>query len=401
MAVSPDSVPTNLNAAPQNYNTSVVKIEIGRSVSFALACRKTVAKGNAKPMQSPMIEPMRWVLTIVVILLAIQVKAAESRHAIGVRQASFIDQSRTVKASSGFAGASERRLDVTIWYPAQKAGGETALAVGGPWPLVIYSHGTNGYPGNNMHMVNDLVSHGYIVAAPAYPLSSTRTYTRIRMTDTSDVINQVKDVKFVIDRLLADPFFASAIDAKRIGTTGHSLGGVTSYFASFGLQTRDPRIIATAPIGAGDPVQSALFSDMGLIGTQHAAVFVPVMFLSAEKDVFARTTGRPYAAFSRLEAPKYEVMLRGGTHVWFRDNTDQPADNKNPDCLFFERFMPTVTMPGCEERVPLIDQSLQKQITRIAVRSFFDAYLKQDVAALARLRTLDQEFPAVSLRKEE
>jgi predicted dienelactone hydrolase len=352
-------------------------------------------------MRSRLSTAARLILTLLCAALATAAPAAESTFAIGLRQASFTDESRPVKASSGFAGAPVRRIDVMVWYPATKAGDNAPIASKGPWPLVIYSHGTNGYPNNNMHLVNHLVSHGYVVAAPAYPLSSTQTYTRIRMTDTSDVINQTKDVRFVIDRLLADPFFSTAIDPKRIGTTGHSLGGVTSYFASFGVQTRDPRIIATAPIGAGDPVQSALFSDMGLIGTQHAAVPVPVMFLSGEKDVFARTTGRPYAAFSRLETPKYEVMVRGGTHVWFRDNTDQPPGNKNPDCLFFERFMPTVTMPGCEERLPLIDPAQQKEITRVAVRSFFDAYLKQDAAAFARLRQLDKEFPAVALRKEE
>lgn len=148
-------------------------------------------------------------------------------------------------------------------------------------------------------------------------------------------------------------------------------------------------------------MQSALFSDMGLIGTQHAAVSVPVLFLSAEKDIFARTTGRPHAAYARLEKPKYEIMVRHGTHVWFRDNTDQPAGDKNPDCLFFERHMPQVTMPGCEERVPLIGPERQQAITRAAVLTFFDAYLKQDAEALARLRRFDKDHPDTELLKDD
>src|SRR5689334_13809704 len=87
---------------------------------------------------------------------------------VGLRQASFGDQSRPVKATNGFDGAPVRRIDVMIWYPAAKAveGGkvegsrDAPLAKGGPWPLVIYSHGTNGFPNNNMHMVNELVHHG-------------------------------------------------------------------------------------------------------------------------------------------------------------------------------------------------------------------------------------------------
>jgi predicted dienelactone hydrolase len=347
---------------------------------------------------------VRFVLAIVFTASCISAQAAEGDFRVGLRHTSFTDESRPVKATMGFAGAPVRRIDVMIWYPSATGaaeGTDAPLASGGPWPLVIYSHGTNGHPDNAMHLVRELVRHGYVVAAPAYPLSSTTTWTHIRMTDISDVINQTRDIHFLIDRLLADPFIARAIDPGRIATAGHSLGAVTSYFASFGVQTRDPRIVATALIGAGDPVQTALSGDMGLAGTQHAAVSVPALFLTGEKDVFARTTGRPHAAWSRIEKPKYEVLVRGGVHVWFRDNDDEPPGNKNPDCLFFEQNLPGVTMPGCEERVPLIGSARQKEITRAAVLDFFDAYLKQDDAALARLRRLDKDFPEVELSKDD
>jgi predicted dienelactone hydrolase len=347
---------------------------------------------------------VRLILAAIFVASGVCVQANEGDFAVGHRQASFTDESRPVKATMGFAGASVRRIDVMIWYPSAKGAPESAdapIASGGPWPLVIYSHGTNGHPDNAMHLVNELVHRGYVVAAPAYPLSSITTYTHIRTTDISDVINQTRDIHFLIDRLLADPFISRAIDPKRIATTGHSLGAVTSYFTSFGVQTRDPRIVATALIGAGDPVQTALSGDMGLAGTRHAAVSVPTLFLTGEKDVFARTTGRPHAAYSRIEKPKYEVLIRGGVHVWFRDNDDQPTGNKNPDCLFFEQNMPGVMMPGCEERVPLIGSARQKEITRAAVLDFFDGYLKQDAAALVRLQRIDKDFPEVELSKDD
>ena len=44
-----------------------------------------------------------------------------------------------------------------------------------------------------------------------------------------------------------------------------------------------------------------------LAGTGHAAVSVPALFLSAEKDVFARMMGRPGAAYSRLENATFEI----------------------------------------------------------------------------------------------
>jgi predicted dienelactone hydrolase len=308
----------------------------------------------------------------------------------------------------GFEGAATRRLDLHVWYPADatQRSDPATLAKGGPFPLVIYSHGTFGSADNAMHLVEHLVRHGYVVAAPDYPLTSSAAFTHIRFADISDVAQQTRDLRFIIDRLLADPVFGPAIDPTKIGTTGHSLGAVTSYFTSFGAQTRDPRIAATALIAGGDPVQSALMSDMGLLGTGHAAVRVPVLFLSADHDVFARTTGRPHASYSRVEGPKTEVMIKGGVHVWFRGTPEVPAGGKNPDCLFFERMMPTTVMPGCEtpndpKRGGLIDPARQQAITRAAVLDFFDGYFNRDAAALARLRGLHRQFKEASVISED
>ena len=333
-------------------------------------------------------------LILAALLTLIAPAALAKDTAIGARQLSFIDESRPIKASMGFVGSATRRLDVRIWYPAGRNGeaDSAPLARGGPFPLVIYSHGTYGRADNNMHTVEHLVRHGYIVAAPDFPLSSRAAFTNIKMADPSDVANQTKDIRFIIDRLLGDPVFGPAIDPAKIGTTGHSLGAVTSYFTSFGTQTRDPRIAATALIAGGDPVQTALTQNMGLQGTGHAEVRVPVLFLSADHDVFARTTGRPHAAYARVEGPKSEVMIHGGVHVWFRDGNEVLPDGKNPDCLFFERYLPGMVMPGCELRGGLISPARQQEITRAAILDFFDAYLKGDARALVRLRGLHKQF---------
>lgn len=332
-------------------------------------------------------------------------RASAAEYVVGARQLAFVDETRQVKPGPGFDGAATRRLDVILWYPAASGAdglSEVApLAAGGPWPLVIYSHGTFGRADNATHLVADLVRHGYVVAAPNYPLTSSVSYTGVKQAQLSDVVEQTRDVRFIIDKLLTDEFIGPAIRGAKIGTTGHSLGGVTSYFTSFGVQTRDPRIAAIAMIGAGDPVQSALSQDMGLGGTLHAEVSVPALFLSAEKDVFARMTGRPHAAYSRIEKPKYEIMIKGGVHVWFRDGNVNLIDQKNPDCLFFEKWAPNMAVPGCEERVPLIGPAKQQQITRTAIRLFFDAYLKDDEKALDRLRGLEKEYAAIDLSYDD
>lgn len=331
-------------------------------------------------------------LLAALLAMLVAVPAAAADFAVARADVTFTDSSRPIKASSGFAGSADRRLDVIVWHP--EGAGK------GPWPLVVYSHGTFGRPDEATHLVRALVARGYVVAAAAYPLTSSAAFTRIRFADISDAGQQVRDVRFIIDSLLAHPVYGPMIDAQRIGVTGHSLGGVTSYFATYGRQVRDPRIRALAAIGAADPVQTALENDMGLWGTSHAPVPVPALFLSAEKDVFARFTGRPHAAFSRVERPKHEVMIRGGVHVWFKDGDERPAGNRNPDCLFFDRWMPGVAIPGCDERVPLVGPARQQAIARAAVTAFFDAYLKDDRQALGRLHALARD-KAVDYRSEE
>ena len=54
----------------------------------------------------------------------------------------------------------------------------------------------------------------------------------------------------------------------------------------------------------------------------------------------------------------------------------------------------------CEERRPLIDPGRQKEIVRHALLAFFDAYLKDDADAHARLGAIAETFEEVALRRE-
>jgi predicted dienelactone hydrolase len=305
-----------------------------------------------------------------------------------VQRHCWIDTARATRACGPFPGSDERRLDVLVWRPE----GE------GPFPLLVYCHGTNGMAGESLYLVEALNGAGYMVAAPEFPLTSREAHTPFTAADVTDAPEQVRDVSFVIDSLLADSALSPLIDAGRIALAGHSLGGVTTYFATWGMQCRDPRIRASIPIAASDPVASALANGLGFAGIQHAAVSVPVLFLSAEKDLFARMAGRPGAAYARVEPPKHHVMIARGTHVWFHDGDDQPGDNRNPDCLWFDQYLPGVPVPGCEERVPLIGAARQQQIAAEAIVDFLGAYLKHDSSALARLMSLGERFAEAAIQ---
>ena len=329
--------------------------------------------------------------------------ACAAAQSIGVARETFVDASRPTKASPPFAGAPDRRLDTWIWYPAE--GGGDALVPdaeprsGGPWPLVVYSHGTYSRPDAATHLCEHLARHGYVVAAAAFPLTSGVAHTQLPAADITDAGSQPGDVSFVIDELLAHARFGPLIDGERIGATGISLGGITTYFLSFGIPTRDERIKASAPIAGGDPPYAALSFGLGFNGVVPSPVSTPALLLVGDADIFEAQTGGPAAAYARLLPPKHQVMIHGAPHVWFGDGDEVPADDLNPDCLWFERSS-GARPPQCAERRPLIDPARQKEIGRHALLAFFDAYLKEDAGALARLDAIGETFGEVTLRQE-
>ncbi|MCH2172445.1 hypothetical protein MK489_16835 [Myxococcota bacterium] len=349
---------------------------------------------------------MRLKLFVFVLLLApaaLAESAGGEKLGVGVARETFVDSSRPTKASSPFQGAPSRRLDTWIWYPAAIAPGKPVanapVAEGGPWPLIVYSHGTYGQPDNATHFVHHLVKQGYVVAAPAFPLTSRVSHTQLPAADISDAENQPADVSFVIDSLLAHPRFGPVIDADQIGATGISLGGITTYFASFGVPTLDPRIKASAPIAPGDPPVAALGFGLGFKGTVPAPVSVPAMLLVGDADIFSASTGGPGAAYARLWGPKYMVEIRDAPHVWFGDRDNVPPDNLNPDCVWFEEHAGMIP-PLCAQRRPLIDPERQKVIVRTALEAFFDGYLKNDARARAQLGAMGGNFEEVTLHHE-
>jgi dienelactone hydrolase len=95
-----------------------------------------------------------------------------------------------------------------------------------------------------------LASHGYIVVAVDYPLTN---FFAPGGAYLADVVNQPGDVSYVIDQVLqrnqqeGDSLYQQ-VDAKRIGTLGLSLGGMTTILVTFDGRLQDPRIKAAVAI---------------------------------------------------------------------------------------------------------------------------------------------------------
>ncbi|RYZ69325.1 MAG: carbohydrate-binding protein, partial [Proteobacteria bacterium] len=178
------------------------------------------------------------------------------------------------------ADGTVRSLPTKIYYPAATAGINTPSAEG-KFPLILWSHGSNGdydtYPGP----IGFLVKAGFIVAAPNYPFNKKGVP---QVLDDALKGNQSLDASQIITYMLlrntaaGDKFFGH-IDASRgVGAAGHSLGGLTTH-GMLGLK-RDERI-TSAIIYAG-----------GSLGTVKGPS-VKVLFQHGDDDP---TNGLSYAS---------------------------------------------------------------------------------------------------------
>ena len=110
-------------------------------------------------------------------------------------------------------------------------------------PVLIFSHGAGMSRSSYTSIIEDLASHGYIIAAIDHPylglsvmsdgrVQSFSTDTRGPEAVVARVESMAQDASFVLDALLdmkgVSQRFAGHIDARRVGVFGHSLGGAAA-----------------------------------------------------------------------------------------------------------------------------------------------------------------------------
>ena len=249
---------------------------------------------------------------------------------VGVTTMLFEDTSRPTMANGTFPGAPTRKLVTEIWYPTDPdvsatppARRDAALAQNGrPYPLVIYSHGFMSVRTGGAYLARHLASYGYIVAAPDFPLTNSMAPGG---PTVFDLVNQPGDVSFLIDRLLvlsadAESVFAGAIDAERIGLTGLSLGGSTTFLATFHPTLRDRRVRAAAPTAGGACFFGPRFYD---------DTTIPLMIVHGDIDAIVPYQQNAVFAFGEANPPKYLVTLQGAAHTAFADGAETLFESLN------------------------------------------------------------------------
>lgn len=92
-------------------------------------------------------------------------------------------------------------------------------------PLIVISHGQDGWFGGHHDTAEALADAGFVVAAINHPGDNAVSATRTR--DISVAVKRPTDIKRLIDFMLGPWSDSAKIDAQRIGFFGHSRGGYT------------------------------------------------------------------------------------------------------------------------------------------------------------------------------
>jgi dienelactone hydrolase len=240
----------------------------------------------------------------------------------------FTDPSRPTGATPG------RVLPTDIHIP----GGT------GPFPMIVHAHGLAGNSGKFSELLTTWSRAGYVVVAPNFPLTTDAVPAEQR--DVGDVVQQPADLRFVTDQVLAmnrpGGALEGLIDPNRLGISGLSLGGATTYAKLFHPCCVDERFRSAVLMSA------FLYPQPG--GEFAFDREFPVLVFAGTAD-----TAIPYAvqqeAVAQLPGPTWAVTLTDGNHSWPFENTPSPHDQV------------------------VVDTSL----------AFWDGTLRDDTAALERI----------------
>lgn len=210
-----------------------------------------------------------------------------------------------------------RVLETVIWYPTDGSGQggterDAAPATkGGPFPVVMFSHGACGEPTQSTYFTEHLASWGFVVVTPPHPGNVKDDCPCDAACLVDSFWNRFGDINFALDSVLAladDPSepIGTIIDPERIAATGFSFGGLTALGAASG--GRFDAVVALAP---GAP---------SLLTGAASRIRVPAMLVGGEKDI-AVDSGELQELYQALpdDIPRYLILFPEGGHLAFQD----------------------------------------------------------------------------------
>ena len=247
-----------------------------------------------------------------------------------------------------------------------------------PYPVVFFSHGSNGIRWQSVFYTPHLASHGYVVVAPDHDENTIWNILVDGLDEDSLMASMWKrpdDVRFVTDTVLGygkDPGHPlhGALDPERIGVTGHSLGGITA----MGVPCRDARFKATV-LHSPQPLAG------WAVGACQGDYPVPSLTLGGTRDETLAYCGQYCGYRDLLQGPQpaYLAEIIDGGHFTFSDicrlDLLQVAEQ-----LHLGKKASHVLTDGCgEQNVPF--ETAHQAINHYST-AFFNAYLRGSTGSL-------------------
>jgi len=311
---------------------------------------------------------------------------------IGVRTLQLADPSRM-----NVQGTGPRPVTVEVYYPSTPAAvagvpkdivrvlGLDIVATPafrdvdrapGTFPLVLFSHGNGGIRFQSFFFTAHLASHGFVVVTPDHH-GNTFVDGLLGIVDPLSAVNRPRDMSFLIDEMLAfngEPgnFFEGAIDPAKIGLSGHSFGGYTTFAVAGGAfplgAFTDARVKAILPQAPA----AGIFPD-----AFFATIHVPALIVGGSIDQttpFPANQQRPFDLLPPGASVVGLAQLTDGGHFTFSDFCEVPRNL----LAFLGGFS-----EACEPRH--LPWRHAHDIVNFLSLNFFDGVLNGNPEALARL----------------
>lgn len=209
----------------------------------------------------------------------------------------LVDTSRTIRLPGG--KRVPRPVTTYVWYPP-------AVDGSGPWPLVVFGHGFASTPSAYRRLLRAWATAGFLVAAPLFPLGNANAPGG---PDENDIVNQPRDMSFVISRLLAmsesaaDPLYG-LVDKRQIAVAGQSDGAETAFATAYQRPWDDARVQA-----------AVILSGAELGGrVRLASRAVPLLAVQGTAD-HINPQIYSFKLFHAVARPKFLLLLRGAGHL--------------------------------------------------------------------------------------
>jgi len=176
------------------------------------------------------------------------------------------------------------------------AGRDASVADDGPHPLVLFSHGSTSFRFQSTNLAHHLASWGMVVASADHPSRSLMNF----LGGPEDPQPASDDMIAMLELVTADPTLGTAIDAERVGISGHSAGGGTTL-----------SVASSGDFAGYVSYASGAFGDGPLPD-------MPSLFMAGEIDTIVEPS-RTHDAFDRAPAPSWYIEFESTGHLAFSD----------------------------------------------------------------------------------